>query len=369
MNATSRLREIDFLRGLAILLVLVRHRHMFEFTTNIGWIGVDLFFTLSGFLVSGLLFKEYIKFGDIEPKRFLIRRGFKIYPIYYLFYLLYLIPIITYNQFKLIPFLSDMVFVQNYVNGFGYAFGPSWSLAVEEHFYFTLAIFLWAGIKYKFIIINTTNDINKNSISLQKLVFVLLSLCLLFRIMSNLIFPGEITRNFTMTHLRIDSLIAGVYVSYLFHFKKAELIQVFYKYKYLFFTLASLGLAWTPFLEPVPSFFAKTIGFTLIYLSFSIILIYFIVNSKINDGINRLFTKPIVDLISKIGFCSYSIYIIYSLVNFCSDRIHDLFKIHHYPVVDFILTSIASVLLGLFMTFVIENYFLKLRNKYFPSRY
>jgi peptidoglycan/LPS O-acetylase OafA/YrhL len=82
-----RLRELDFLRGIAILLVLLRHIHLFSFTKNMGWIGVDLFFVLSGFLVSGLLFKEYIKFGNIRPKLFLIRRGFKIYPIYFLFYI------------------------------------------------------------------------------------------------------------------------------------------------------------------------------------------------------------------------------------------------------------------------------------------
>lgn len=368
MTTTNRLREIDFLRGLAILLVLIRHRHMFEFTTNIGWIGVDLFFTLSGFLVSGLLFKEYIKFGNIEPKRFLIRRGFKIYPIYYLFYLLYLIPIFIYDQFDLIPFLSEMVFVQNYVNGFGYAFGPSWSLAVEEHFYFSLALFLWAGIKYNFIVITKSDNLKKKSVTLQQFIIIVLVLCLVFRFISNLMFPGENTRNFTMTHLRMDSLIAGVLVSYLFHFKKLQLIQIFNKYKFHFISIAVLGLAWTPFLEPVPSFFAKTIGFTLIYISFSIILIFFLIDARINERLNSWFTKPFVSLMSKIGFCSYSIYIIHSLVNFCSDRIQDLFKIHHFPIADFILTSIASIVLGLFMTFVIEAYFLKIRNKYFPSR-
>jgi peptidoglycan/LPS O-acetylase OafA/YrhL len=71
----KRLREIDFLRGVAIILVLLRHKFLFPFTKNMGWIGVDLFFVISGFLVSGLLFKEYQKSGSIQPKRFLIRRG------------------------------------------------------------------------------------------------------------------------------------------------------------------------------------------------------------------------------------------------------------------------------------------------------
>ena len=78
-----RLQEIDFLRGLAILIVLFRHHWLTSFTFNFGWVGVDLFFVLSGFLVSGLLFSEYKKFGDLKPSRFLARRGFKIYPMFY----------------------------------------------------------------------------------------------------------------------------------------------------------------------------------------------------------------------------------------------------------------------------------------------
>ena len=78
-----RLQEIDFLRGLAILIVLFRHHWLTSFTFNFGWAGVDLFFVLSGFLVSGLLFSEYKKFGDLKPFRFLVRRGFKIYPMFF----------------------------------------------------------------------------------------------------------------------------------------------------------------------------------------------------------------------------------------------------------------------------------------------
>ena len=62
MQTVNRLRELDFLRGIAIILVLFRHQVLFDFLETMGWIGVDLFFVLSGFLVSGLLFKEYQKF-------------------------------------------------------------------------------------------------------------------------------------------------------------------------------------------------------------------------------------------------------------------------------------------------------------------
>src|SRR5204863_7752623 len=88
----ARLVQLDLLRCLAIVLVLGRHMVPCPSHTNAwlgrltsiwqrgGWIGVDLFFVLSGFLVSGLLFREYQRHGSVDVVRFLIRRGFKIYP-------------------------------------------------------------------------------------------------------------------------------------------------------------------------------------------------------------------------------------------------------------------------------------------------
>ncbi|WP_293890959.1 acyltransferase [Flavobacterium sp.] len=368
MATTNRLREIDFLRGIAIILVLLRHKYLFQFTTTMGWIGVDLFFTLSGFLVSGLLFKEFLKFGDIQPKRFLIRRGFKIYPIYYLFYILYLIPILLYSKFKIVPFLSDMVFMQNYVCGWGYAYGASWSLAIEEHFYFGLAIFLWLGIKYNFIILKADTKAGKKAISFQKLIISILILCLLLRLISNTIFPAQLTRNFTMTHLRIDSLIAGVYVSYLFYFKRQQLTEIFARYKYVFISIAFLGLVWTPFIEPLPSFFVKTIGFTFLYISFGITLIYFILNTGINKRLDSLFSAPIVNVVSKIGYCSYSIYIIHSLINDYTKKMYVAYNLPYNNYFDFFATSAISISLGMLMTYIIEDYFLRIRNNYVPTR-
>src|SRR6187399_2228629 len=65
-----RLRHLDFLRGLAVILVLFRHHAFINNTHNAGWIGVDLFFVLSGFLVSGLLFREYIMYKKVYAKLF-----------------------------------------------------------------------------------------------------------------------------------------------------------------------------------------------------------------------------------------------------------------------------------------------------------
>src|SRR5438874_1796726 len=88
-RAPNRLAALDVLRAVAVLLVLGRHFRTVDYGIPaalsvllrpwhaFGWIGVDLFFVLSGFLVSGLLFAEYRRTGALRAWRFLGRRGFK----------------------------------------------------------------------------------------------------------------------------------------------------------------------------------------------------------------------------------------------------------------------------------------------------
>ena len=98
VGTSSRAFNLDFFRGLAIFMVLFNHVNhetipsipdltgisgfIFWFIKSLGWSGVDLFFVLSGFLISGLLFSEIEFSGKIRLGRFLIRRGMKIWPSY-----------------------------------------------------------------------------------------------------------------------------------------------------------------------------------------------------------------------------------------------------------------------------------------------
>src|SRR5204862_6174289 len=149
-SVNRRLVQLDLLRCLAIVLVLGRHMVPCPSNTNAwlgrlttiwqrgGWIGVDLFFVLSGFLVSGLLFREYQRHGSVNVSRFLVRRGFKIYPGFWV--LLAVTVAFRIAVGAPVPqrqLMGEGLFVQNYMGGL---WNNTWSLAVEEHFYLLLAL-------------------------------------------------------------------------------------------------------------------------------------------------------------------------------------------------------------------------------------
>ena len=149
MTATgtaSRNLGLDLLRLVAILLVIGNHLAtpppgggpLLAGWMRGGWVGVDLFFVLSGYLVSGLLFKEYQRQGRVSLGRFLLRRGLKIYPAFWVMIagtVAYLW--LHHRPVPLRHLLGELLFVQNYA---AHLWGHTWSLAIEEHFYLCLAL-------------------------------------------------------------------------------------------------------------------------------------------------------------------------------------------------------------------------------------
>ncbi len=143
--------ELDSLRGVAILLVLFFHgfdfpnthfprfAHAFISLTLIGWTGVNLFFVLSGFLITGILLGSKAKPGYYS--RFYARRALRILPAYYtVLFLLWALSRCGWLWHRPVgwPFLTlSFFYLANLVPLFGVKsqYTVLWSLAVEEHFY------------------------------------------------------------------------------------------------------------------------------------------------------------------------------------------------------------------------------------------
>jgi peptidoglycan/LPS O-acetylase OafA/YrhL len=136
--------ELDAVRGVAILLVLLVHGFASAYGTRLkgvpgvflrftsgGWLGVNLFFVLSGFLITGILLDS--KSRSLYYRNFYIRRALRILPAYYALLLLLVLTKASSIQFAAL----SLIYLANLTPLFGVAisYGPLWSLAVEEHFY------------------------------------------------------------------------------------------------------------------------------------------------------------------------------------------------------------------------------------------
>jgi peptidoglycan/LPS O-acetylase OafA/YrhL len=352
---------LDLLRLLAVLLVMGHHLHLsadynqgwlkdaLGYLIRGGWIGVDLFFVLSGYLVSGLLFSEYRKYKQVRPAHFLIRRGFKIYPAFWVFILITVlirlssgVPV-TWSEVG-----GELLFVQNYWTSL---WGHTWSLAIEEHFYIGLALIVgWLC--------------RKNGVQrlhwLPWLFVGMAILCFCFRLLAWQIYDGY--SSFThlhQTHQRVDSLFAGVTLSYLVYFH--DFNTRLQRLPTWFLLLAGCALLTPPFLWGVPDVkWLVTIGPTLYYLGGILLVI----------AACRFQAAPhgVVKVLCSLGAASYSIYLYQELINSWGMGFISASLGIHSPWFYGFGYLVVSMVVGYGMSKLVEMPFLYLRDKWFPSR-
>jgi peptidoglycan/LPS O-acetylase OafA/YrhL len=157
----SHIGALDGLRGLAVLFVLMFHfSWSFPDRTPLlaavrdhlwgGWFGVDLFFALSGYLITRGLVKPSAHSVGKRLKLFWARRVFRIFPLYYIVVILGTLVCLAIGARAHIPGLSYWLYYQNYSLAFDHDplrwTAHFWSLAIEEQFYFVWPVFvLMAG--------------------------------------------------------------------------------------------------------------------------------------------------------------------------------------------------------------------------------
>jgi peptidoglycan/LPS O-acetylase OafA/YrhL len=146
----KKIPQLDAVRGLAVLLVLLHNTDRYpslhlRLISDNGWMGVDLFFVLSGFLITGILLDT--KQSEGYFRNFYARRCLRIWPLYYslLLFMFVLVPLLRPSEGHAVfearssPWWAYPIFLQNFLipiptmaTG---ALGVTWSLAVEEQFY------------------------------------------------------------------------------------------------------------------------------------------------------------------------------------------------------------------------------------------
>jgi peptidoglycan/LPS O-acetylase OafA/YrhL len=144
MQENRSIPSLDGLRALSVIAVILGHSQS-AFLDRIpgnasfrnGMQGVSVFFVISGFLITHLLVKELRRDGQINLKRFYLRRTFRIFPPFY-FYLLVIAALVLLHQVYVSPIsmLVAATYTWNYAPSTGaWLLGHFWSLALEEQFY------------------------------------------------------------------------------------------------------------------------------------------------------------------------------------------------------------------------------------------
>lgn len=217
-KAHSRAVGPDVLRSLAILLVMLVHLPVEATPTqlmgfrNYGWLGVDIFFVLSGFLIGTQFFKEIARTDGVDLKSFYLRRAFRILPAFFLVLALYAIFPVLRDASTMQPIWRFATFTVNFDLRVGSAFTQAWSLCVEEHFYLVLPP----------LVLLLHRRIGTGSMLLIAAAVVMLGMILRYRIwesqVSVLVDAGKLRDAFAVylrdiyypTYARLDGLLSAV---------------------------------------------------------------------------------------------------------------------------------------------------------------
>ena len=152
-TSKSRNPGLDTLRACAIALVFMYHYETFisraptfGWLGEIGWVGVDLFFVLSGYLIANQLFAGMARGQSLSLPRFYARRAFRTLPVFWLVLAAFALFPAAMGGRPPPPWWRFLTFTQNIGLQPGTAFSHAWSLCVEEQFYLVLPALLALGV-------------------------------------------------------------------------------------------------------------------------------------------------------------------------------------------------------------------------------
>lgn len=338
---------LDALRGLAVLSVLLFHLFPSNRFFGIGWIGVDFFFVISGFLITSILLQS--NKGQGYFKNFYTRRLLRILPLSFALLLVFFLGVTFFDQGNRLAFYRQnwwyyFLFVQNwlfYAKGLPqeYYLNHFWSLAVEEQFYLFFPLLVYAVSKRRLV----------------QIIFVLIPVVLCLRVAVWTASPGDFARYYCSTFTRADSLLFGCLLGCGVRFQINRLSLVLLVLTVGVLAAGILFYQSVSFKNP----FLATIGYTLVALVFYAFLSIY---TGDDHSFFRLRKSPLLNYIGKISYGLYLIHVpVYLVVTALCAKAFGNFA------TELLAGSISltlTLVLSSFSYYAFERHFLRLKDHF-----
>ncbi|HLP53422.1 MAG TPA: acyltransferase [Fluviicola sp.] len=361
----ERLNGLDHLRALAIIIVFLFHYFILsggqpewlpEFA-KFGWTGVDLFFVLSGFLITSQLLSQVKKGKNISLKEFYAKRFFRIIPAFLVVLLLYFLVPLFREKEALPPLWKFLTFTQNFgldLKNHG-TFSHAWSLCVEEHFYLFLPLILIFLQQLKRL---------KNAYRVIIVLF-LTGLAIRFYVYESLSQNGEVDPVlwyryiYYPTYNRLDGLLVGVLIASIYQFLPSLWSRIA-RYGNLWIALGLAILSGAYFLCEDPfTFDASVFGFPLVAVGYGSLVIGAISPS----GFLHKWKSKVTTWIATV---SYAIYLTHKGIIHLTHQLLADYEMDSNIVL--VICSLTCLLGAFLLNRIIENPFIKWRSKLILDR-
>lgn len=336
----KRIPQLDSIRGLAVLLVLLHNTDKARttgFLAQYGWMGVDLFFVLSGLLITGILLDSKADQGYF--RNFYARRCLRIWPLYYcaLLFMFVVVPLVRPSEdpqifaARSMPWWSYLIYLQNFfvpsITRATGLLGVTWSLAVEEQFYA-----VWPLV-VRFL----------DETQLRRLSIIIICCSPLLRFFLH-------RRGFNVypnTFCRLDGLMAGALLALAFRSKSFSADRY-------------VRPAWITLIVALPLALATAGRVEWAVYSFtalaSVSLVYLALCSK-QKWLQTIMANRFL-IFS--GTISYGIYVLEKIPSDLAMSLH----LDHHPALTLLTTAVATYALALVSWHLLEKRFLRLK-RYF----
>jgi peptidoglycan/LPS O-acetylase OafA/YrhL len=341
------IRSLDGLRAYAVIVVMLFHTNISYF--RYGWIGVPIFFVLSGFLITNILIKSKGSLNYFSV--FYIRRFLRIFPIYYLA-LFFVLLFAIYKKEHYNDWFYFAIYVQNFIlsyNQWGIdfpaMFNHTWSLGIEEQFYC-----FWPIVVRKFS--------HKKIVAITA---ILILLAWVIRVGLSKLIPGN-PLVWANTFSCLDMLLAGALLAYslcLVGFNKTLFLSIVIL---VFFTIVYFGLSISGLIDAFLFQYLNlsTVSgqlFWMLLIPYICVLLLFLIHS--NSLLNKLFfTNSVIVYIGKI---SYGVYLYHFIVFDILYR-YNIFNLKD-PVLA-IVKIVLTLILAMFSWELLEKYVLRFKKHF-----